>query len=101
MQTKIPKLIIVAILIACGAAAQNAGYSAPWDVTKLMAALTDEAKRLQPIVAQADPQRWKNAASGRSYEAQWKSALDSVRGNYRRACTRENGRSRPVHQDAG
>jgi hypothetical protein len=47
-------------------------------VAKLTAALVDEAKRLQPIVAQADPQHWKDPGAGQNYQAQWKSAQDLI-----------------------
>ena len=60
------------------AGAQAAGYSAPWDVAKLTAALVDEAKRLQPIVSQADPQQWKDPSAGKNYQAQWKSAQNLI-----------------------
>jgi hypothetical protein len=66
------------LALAGKAGAQAAGYSAPWDVAKLTAALVDEAKRLQPIVAQADPQQWKDSSAGKNYQPQWKSAQNLI-----------------------
>jgi hypothetical protein len=71
-------LLTLGLGFACGLAGQTAGYSAPWDVSKLTAALTTEAQRLQPIVVQADPQKWKDAKAGQNYQQQWNSAQNLI-----------------------
>ena len=60
-------------------AAQDAGYSAPWDVKQMTDALATEASRLKPLVEQADPAKWNDPAGGAPYQAQWKSAQDLIR----------------------
>jgi hypothetical protein len=67
------------VLLSMGfAQAQQAGYSAPWDVKQLMDALVKEAQRLKPIVQQADPRKWKDTSSAANYRSQWASAQNLI-----------------------
>ncbi len=65
---------VLGIALAARAGAQAPGYSAPWDIAKLTAALVAEAQRLKPLVAQADPQKWKDAKAAELYQGPWNSA---------------------------
>ena len=50
-----------------------------WDLRKLLESLTTEARRVKPILDQADPKNWRDASAAQSYASQWKSAQDQIR----------------------
>jgi hypothetical protein len=72
----------IAAVIAGGVAfAQSApptGVESEWDVQKLLESLAAGARRLEPLLDQADPGKWNSAAGAASYTPQWKTAKDQV-----------------------
>lgn len=58
--------------------AQNPAVDNEWDLRKLLESLNAEAKRLKPILDQADPKNWADAAAAQSYGPQWKGALNEI-----------------------
>lgn len=74
--------LLTAALIAGGTAfaqsAPAAGVESQWDLQKLLERLASGAGRLQPLVNQSDPAKWKNAEGAASYQAQWKTAVDQI-----------------------
>ena len=49
-----------------------------WDLQKLLQALSAGARRLKPIIEQANPGGWKDAQAGQSYTAQWKASQNEI-----------------------
>lgn len=54
------------------------GVETEWDLKKLLDSLSAGARRLKPMIDQANPQNWQDAQGGRSYIPQWKGAQDQI-----------------------
>ena len=72
------RVFLAGIAVAGAALAQSNSYPAQWDVQRLVDALVQEAQRLPPILEQANPAQWNDAAAGQSYQAQWKAAQNEI-----------------------
>lgn len=77
------KHVCVMTLAAMSAHAQSApapaGVESEWDLRTQLKGLSEGARRLQPIVEQADPKSWRDQQAAQSYQAQWKAAQDEIR----------------------
>jgi hypothetical protein len=54
------------------------GVSAPWDISQTLAALTQQAERLNPLLAQLTPEQWVARGAPAVYTTQWHSAQNEV-----------------------
>jgi hypothetical protein len=64
------------VLLAVGASGQS--VTAEWDISKTISALSDQAKRLKPILDQLTPQEWVAKGAPQTYVTQWKGAEDEL-----------------------
>lgn len=60
-------------------AAQTAGVESEWDLRTQLKRLSEGARRLQPIVEQADPKNWRDQQAAQSYAPQWRAAQNEIR----------------------
>jgi hypothetical protein len=70
-----------ALLTASAALAQDssqAGVSAAWQVQQAMTSLAEQVKRLEPVLAEAKPDRWVANGAAQSYVGQLQSAQTNV-----------------------
>jgi hypothetical protein len=72
------KYFVVLACLASAAAAQNPGVQAGWDVSQMLDSLSDQAKRLKPILDQLTPQEWIAKGAPDTYVAQWKGAQNEL-----------------------
>ncbi len=72
------KSLLVLVFISILHAQSPAGVSAEWDISKTVAALSDQATRLKPILDQLTPQEWVAKGAPETYVAQWKGAEDEL-----------------------
>ncbi len=62
-------------LMASAQAPQNQqSVAAAWDTSKVVAAFSDQAGRLKPILDQLTPQEWVSKGAPEAYVTQWQSA---------------------------
>ena len=61
---------------ACWAQAQ--GVSAPWDTSKDLGALIEQAERLNPILNQLTPEQWETKGAPATYTTHWRNARSEV-----------------------
>lgn len=54
------------------------GVSAPWDTSKDLASLIEQAERLSPLLEQLTPQQWEAKGAPATYTAQWQLARNEV-----------------------
>lgn len=59
-------------------AAPQGGVESEWDLKKMLDALSAGARRLKPLIEQANPQTWSDTLSARSYTAQWQGAQSEI-----------------------
>lgn len=64
------------LLLGTSAAAQ--GVNAPWDTTKDLTALIEQAERLNPVLEQLTPQQWEAKGAPATYTTQWRLARNEV-----------------------
>ncbi len=65
-------LVLASMLFPALLPAQNqTGVSAEWDISKTVAAMSDQATRLKPILDQLRPQEWVAKGAPDTYIAQW------------------------------
>ena len=64
------------LLLGTPAAAQ--GVNAPWDTTKDLTALIEQAERLNPVLEQLTPQQWETKGAPATYTTQWRLARNEV-----------------------
>jgi len=73
---------IIFMFAALAAPAQSppasAGVVSEWDLQTQLKALSAAAKRLQPIIVQADPKNWRDPQAAQSYKAQWTAAQNEI-----------------------
>jgi hypothetical protein len=84
-------MALIALSLACGMLpaqppahasdndATGGGVEAPWDLTRQLDALTATARRLGPMVDQANPQNWRRPAGANDYYPQWKGAVSEIK----------------------
>ncbi len=75
--------LVAALVAGNGASAQSnttpsGGLESQWDVQKLLESITAGARRLKPLVDQADPAKWNYSDANQSYLAQWKTAGNEI-----------------------
>jgi hypothetical protein len=71
-------LLAVAFTAQAQTAQPAAGVESEWDLKKMLDSLSAGARRLKPIMEQANPQTWRDAQAAQSYSAQWKSAQNQI-----------------------
>jgi hypothetical protein len=54
------------------------GVSAEWDISQTLEALSQQAKRLRPILDQLTPQQWVSNGAPVAYVAQWQKAQEDL-----------------------
>jgi hypothetical protein len=54
------------------------GVSAPWDTSKDLASLIEQAERLNPILEQLTPVQWEAKGAPATYTTQWRLARNEV-----------------------
>ena len=64
--------------LAQGQTGGQAGVQAGWDVNQTLDALSAQANRLKPILAQLTPQQWISKGAPDTYVKQWKSSQDEL-----------------------
>lgn len=69
---------LLALLIPSFCAAQQAGLPPEWEVRETLSALTTQAKRLQPILEQVNPQQWLDQGAPDAYIEQWKAVRNEI-----------------------
>jgi hypothetical protein len=72
------KYFVALACLSFSAAAQNPGVQAGWDVSQMLDSLSDQAKRLKPILDQLTPQEWIAKGAPDTYVAQWKGAENEL-----------------------
>ena len=78
MKSAFLNLPLLALLIPSFCAAQQAGLSPEWEVREMLSALTTQAKRLQPILEQVNPQQWLDQGAPEAYIEQWKAVRNEI-----------------------
>lgn len=72
---RIATYLCALILAAFPARAQSAppapGVESEWDLKRMLDSLSAGARRLAPIIDQANPSTWKDAQAAQSYTPQW------------------------------
>ena len=68
----------LSLLMLLPSAARAQGVSAPWDTSKDLAALIEQAERLNPILNQLTPQEWEARGAPATYTTQWRDARSEV-----------------------
>jgi hypothetical protein len=58
--------------------AASGGVESEWDLKKMLDALSAGARRLKPLIEQANPESWADTLSARSYTPQWKTAQNEI-----------------------
>jgi hypothetical protein len=58
--------------------ASSGGVESEWDLKKMLDALSAGARRLKPLIEQANPQNWSDAQGAQSYAPQWKAAQNEI-----------------------
>lgn len=71
---------LIAVAFAAGAQTPRpaAGVESEWDLKKLLDAVSAGARRLKPIIEQANPESWRDTQAAQAYTAQWKSTQDEI-----------------------
>jgi hypothetical protein len=54
------------------------GVSAPWDISQTVAALTQQAERLTPLLDQLTPEQWVARGAPAAYTTQWHNAQNEL-----------------------
>ena len=71
--------ISTAVLACFLQAHMNAqGFSAPWDISQTVLALSEQAARLTPVLDQLTPVEWEAKGAPATYTAQWRSVRSEV-----------------------
>jgi hypothetical protein len=71
-------LLLIPLAAVSLTAQTQPGIAAPWDVSQAVAALSDQAARLNPILAQLTPREWVAKGAPDAYVAQWESAQQEL-----------------------
>ncbi len=72
------KSLLPLVFLSIARAQSPAGVSAEWDISRTVAALSDQATRLKPILDQLTPKEWVAKGAPETYVAQWKGAQDEL-----------------------
>jgi hypothetical protein len=78
MLTSVCVLLAAASAIQAQAPQPAGGVESEWDLKKMLDALSSGARRLKPLMDQANPQSWQDADAGRSYAPPWNSAQNAI-----------------------
>ncbi len=78
MLTSVCALLAAASAIFAQSAQPSGGVESEWDLKKMLDALSAGARRLKPLIDQANPQNWQDAEAVRSYAPPWKSAQNEI-----------------------
>jgi len=70
--------VLFAAFAACSVFAQPVSLPPEWEVRKLLDALTEQAKKLKPILEEVKPQEWVNSGAPEAYQTQWKSVREEL-----------------------
>lgn len=73
MRTLLPFLFL-ALVAAAQQPAPQPSTAPVWDTSKVVAAFSDQADRLKPILDRLTPQEWVSKGAPQAYVAQWESA---------------------------
>jgi len=57
---------------------QAQGVSAPWDISPIVNALSEQAARLIPVLEQLTPMEWEAKGAPAAYTAQWRTVRSEV-----------------------
>jgi hypothetical protein len=72
----------LAVLLVCTTAGtafgQGAGLPPEWETRRLLTELVANAKKLDPLVRQLDPNRWVEAGAPQAYVGQWQRVKEST-----------------------
>src|SRR5262245_54728924 len=71
-------LCLLTFLLALPSLICAQGVSAPWDTSKDLAALIEQAERLNPLLEQLTPQQWEAQGAPATYTTQWRLARNEV-----------------------
>lgn len=78
MSIPVCALLVVASALQAQSPQPAGGVESEWDLKKMLDALSSGARRLKPLIDQANPQSWKDADAVRSYAPPWKSAQNEI-----------------------
>ena len=78
MMTSVWALLLAATAIQVQTTQPSGGVESEWDLKKMLDALAAGARRLKPLIDQANPQTWKDPQAAQAYTAQWKSAQSEI-----------------------
>src|SRR4051794_5519248 len=80
-----PRILLSVCALLAAASAMPAqspqpagGVESEWDLKKMLDALAAGARRLKPLIDQANPQNWPDADAVRAYTPAWKSAQNEI-----------------------
>lgn len=68
------------VLTAVALSAQSAGIPPEWETRKLLDSLVNNARKLDPLVAEINPAAWKELGAPDAYTAQWRSVRNAIAG---------------------
>lgn len=78
MLTSVCALLVAASAMQAQSPQPAGGVESEWDLKKMLDALAAGARRLKPLMDQANPQAWSDADAVRSYTPPWKSAQNEI-----------------------
>ncbi len=67
-------LLLCSLSLLARAQAPQPGVAPEWDVSKVVAAFSDQAGRLKPILDKLTPNEWVSKGAPETYVAQWRQA---------------------------
>ncbi|MSV36299.1 MAG: hypothetical protein EXQ47_11985 [Bryobacterales bacterium] len=71
-------LSLLSLFLVPSGLAHAQGVSAPWDTSKDIASLMEQAERLNPLLEQLTPQQWEAQGAPATYTTQWRLARSEV-----------------------
>ena len=66
------------LVVVMQAPAPAQGVQAPWDISQIVAALSEQAARLTPVLEQLTPAEWEAKGAPSAYTAQWRAVRSEV-----------------------
>jgi hypothetical protein len=78
MLTSVCALLLAASAIQAQSPPSAGGVESEWDLKKMLEALSSGARRMKPLIDQANPQGWQDPEAQRSYAPPWKSAQNEI-----------------------
>lgn len=73
-------LSVLAAVAATAAFGQQPGVLPEWETRKLLASLVDNAKKIEPLIAEIRPSDWISQGAPDAYQLQWQRVSQSIGG---------------------